>query len=130
MSRPRWFLVPVLSLIALTALATGSAAGHAHITQVKSTVTIKSGEGAEFTGKVSAAQKSCRSGRKVMLFMEPYSGGKDELVGVAKASASGAWEMEGSFLAGIYYAKVTGTTIHDGDDTLRCLADLSVSARF
>ncbi len=131
MSRPRWFLVPALSAIGLTLLAlAGSATGHAHVAKVKSTVTIKSGEGAEFTGKVSAAQKRCRSGRKVKLFMEPYSGGMDELVGTARTNAAGVWEMKGSFLAGIYHAQVTATTVHAGDDTLRCLVDVSVSARF
>lgn len=131
MPQPRWFLVLALSAIGLTALVVaGSAIGHAHVTKVKSTVTIKSGKGTEFTGKVSAAQKKCRSGRKVRLFMEPYSGGKDELVGTAKTNASGVWRMEGSFLAGIYHAQVTGTTVDAGDDTFRCLVDLSASARY
>lgn len=129
MSRSRWFLVP-LSAIALALPVAGSAIGHAHVTKVKSTVTIKSGKGTEFTGKVTAAQKKCRAGRKVRLFMEPYSGGADELVGTAKANASGAWKIEGSFLAGIYHAQVTAATVHDGDDTFRCQVDLSVSARY
>jgi hypothetical protein len=130
MPRPRRFLVLALATTCLTALAIGSAAGHAHITKVKSVVTIKSGKGTEFTGKVNAIQKKCRPGRKVKLFMEPYSGGKDELVGTAKTNASGAWRMEGSFLAGIYHAQVTGATVHSGGDTLRCQVDLSVSARY
>ena len=78
MPRPRWFFAP-LSAIALALLVAGSAIGHAHVTKVKSTVTIKSGKGTEFTGNVKAAQKKCRAGRKVKLFMEPYSGGKDEI---------------------------------------------------
>ncbi|MFL5901404.1 MAG: hypothetical protein ACJ75S_09425 [Solirubrobacterales bacterium] len=131
MSRSRWFLVPVLSaIVPILLLAAGLATGAADVTKVRSTVTIKSGEGAEFTGKVSAAQKRCRSGRKVKLFMEPYSGGADELVGTAKTNASGAWKMEGSFLAGIYHAQVTAATVHAGNDTLRCQVDVSVSARF
>jgi len=131
MPRPRWFPVLVLSAIGLALLfVAGSASGHAHVTKVKSTVTIKSGEGTKFTGKVSAAQKRCRAGRKVKLFMEPYSGGADELVETAKTNSSGAWKMEGSFLAGIYHAQVAGTTVHAGDDTFRCLVDVSVSARF
>jgi hypothetical protein len=131
MSRSRWFLVPVLSaaVLALLALA-GSATGRAHATDVKSTVTIKSGKGTEFTGKVNAAQKKCRAGRKVKLFMEPYSGGADELVGAAKTNSSGVWTMEGSFLAGVYHAEVTAATVHAGDDTFHCRVDVSMSARF
>lgn len=131
MPRSRLFLVSALSAIGLTLLVlAGSAIGHAHVTKVKSTVTIQSGKGTEFTGKVKAAQKKCRSRRKVQLFMEPYSGGADELVGTAKTNASGTWRMEGSFLAGIYHAKVTAATVHSGDDTFRCQFDLSVSARY
>jgi hypothetical protein len=131
MSRHRWLLIPALSVVALALLTVaGSATGAADITKVKSTVTIKSGEGTEFTGKVNAAQKRCRSGRKVKLFMEPYSGAEDELVGTAKTNASGVWKLEGSFLAGMYHAKVTGATVHVGSDTFHCQVDLSVSARF
>lgn len=130
MPRPRWFLVLAMSAIGLTALTAGSAVGHAHVTKVKSVVTIGSGEGTEFTGRVKAAQKRCRSGRKVKLFMEPYSGGADELVGTARTNASGAWKIEGSFLAGIYHAQVTAATVHAGDDAFRCQVDLSISARY
>lgn len=132
MRRSRCFLVPALSAIALlgTLVLTGPAIGHSHVTKVKSTVTIKSGEGTEFTGKVTAAQKKCRAGRKVRLFMEPYSGGADELVGTARTNSSGAWKIEGSFMAGIYHAQVAATTVHDGDDTFRCQVDLSVSAQY
>jgi len=131
MSRSRSFLAPVLSAIALSAMVlAGSAIGHAHVEKVKSTVTIKSGKGTEFTGKVTAAQKKCRAGRKVKLFMEPYSGGADELVGSAKTNASGAWRIEGSFMAGIYHAQAIAATVHAGDDTFRCQVDLSVSARY
>jgi hypothetical protein len=129
MSRPRWFPVPPGAIV-LALLVAGPAIGHAHVEKVKSTVTIKSGKGTEFTGNVKAAQKKCRAGRKVKLFMEPYSGGADELVGTAKTNSSGAWRMEGSFLAGIYHAKVTAATVDDGDDTFRCLVDISVSARY
>lgn len=132
MRRSRCFLVPALSMIALlgTLVLTGPAIGHAHVEKVKSTVTIKSGEGTEFTGKVTAAQKKCRAGRKVKLFMEPYSGAADELVGTAKTNASGAWRIEGSFLAGIYHAQVSASTVHTVHDTFRCQVDLSVSARY
>jgi len=131
MPRFRWFLVPALSALALVMpVLAGSAIGHAHVTKVKSTVTIKSGKGTEFTGKVNSAQKKCRSARKVKLFMEPYSGDKDELVGTAKTNGSGVWKMEGSFVAGIYHAEVIAITVHATATAFRCLFDMSVSARY
>jgi hypothetical protein len=120
--------------LALLALGAGSlvygAVAAASVKQVKSTVTIASGEGSEFTGKVSAGQKLCRSGRKVKLFMEPYSGEDDELVGTATTNRSGAWTIEGSFMAGIYHAEVVRRTVHDDGDTIRCQVDLSLSAKY
>jgi hypothetical protein len=80
------------------------------VTKVKSTVTITSGEGAEFKGKVTAGNKKCRAGRKVKLFMEPYSGTEDELVGSATTNGAGNWEMKGSFMAGMYHAQVSAST--------------------
>ena len=124
----------VMLFLALLVLGVGSlifgAVAVASVKQVKSTVTIASGEGSEFTGKVKAGQKACRAGRKVKLFMEPYSGEDDELVGTATTSASGAWKIEGSFMAGIYHAEVVKRTVHDDGDTFRCQVDLSVSARY
>jgi hypothetical protein len=119
-------------VLALLALGAGSlaAVAAASVTKVKSTVTITSGEGSEFTGKVKAGQKECRSGRRVKLFMEPYSGEDDELVGTAKTNAAGVWTIEGSFMAGIYHAEVVGRAVHDDGDTFRCQVDLSVSARY
>jgi hypothetical protein len=121
-------------VVAVLALGAGSlffgAVASASVTKVKSTVTITSGEGSEFTGKVKAGQKACRSGRKVKLFMEPYSGEEDELVGTATTNASGAWTIEGSFMAGMYHAEVASRTVHAGGDTFRCQVDLSVSAKF
>jgi hypothetical protein len=128
--RPRWIslLVPG-ALAAIVLLGAGSATA-AKVTNVRSTVTIKSGEGTEFTGKVNAAQKSCRSGRKVMLFREPYSGSKDKLVGTAKTDASGAWEMQGSYTAGIYHAQVASSFVHIDSITVHCLFAVGMSARF
>lgn len=124
-------MLVILALLTLSAgLLVYGAIAVASVKGVKSTVTITSGEGSKFTGKVKAGQKACRSGRKVKLFMEPYSGEDDELVGTAKTNAAGAWEIEGSFMAGIYHAEVVSRTIHDDGDTLRCQFDLSVSARY
>lgn len=124
-------MVLVLALLALGAgLLVFGAVAVAGVTKVKSTVTITSGKGSEFTGKVKAAQKSCRSKRRVKLFMEPYSGEADELVGTAMTNAAGVWMVKGSFMAGIYHAEVVSRTVHDDGDTLRCQIDLSVSARY
>jgi hypothetical protein len=131
MLRPR-SLVPMLVLGVLgAALLPGAGPAIAgNVTKVKSTVTITSGEGAEFKGKVTAGNKKCRAGRKVKLFMEPYSGAADELVGSATTNSAGNWEMKGSFMAGMYHAQVNASTVHSGSTTIRCLVDLSVSARF
>jgi len=127
--RHLWISLAPVVLAACALAATGPASA-AKVTKVRSTVTIRSGEGSEFTGKVSSAQKRCRSGRKVKLFMEPYSGGKDELVGSAKTDSNGIWELKGSFMAGIYHAEVTSSFVHAGSETLSCSFDISVSAKY
>jgi hypothetical protein len=128
--RHRWIFLPMLCSLAAFALIGAGSATAGKVKNVKSTVTIKSGEGTEFTGKVSAAQKACTRGRKVKLLMEPYSGGSDELVGTAKTDVTGAWEMKGSFMAGVYHAEVTSSFVHSGSDTFHCLARVGLSARF
>ena len=45
--RPRWILLPALGMLAAIALAAVGPASAAKVTNVKSTVTIKSGEGTE-----------------------------------------------------------------------------------
>jgi hypothetical protein len=100
------------------------------VTTVKSTVTITSGEGSEFKGKVSSAKKQCRAGRKVTLYMRPYDGAADTAVGSDKSDASGAWSIEGSFIAGIYYARVVSTVVHINGVSFRCAYDWTMPARF
>jgi hypothetical protein len=126
---PRWTFLPAAAVLAAIALIGGSATA-AEITKVKSTVIIKSGEGAEFTGKVRAAQKKCRAGRLVKLFRESDSGGPDQLVGVARTDATGAWDIGGSFMAGRYHAEVMRSFAHAGDDLFNCLPAVGLSARF
>jgi hypothetical protein len=128
MSRPR--CVPLLALSALGAvglLAAGSTTA-AKVTNVKSSVKITSGKGTQFQGRVTAANKKCRRGRKVKLFKE--SGSEDELVGTAKTNASGIWTMPGSFLAAIYHAEVTRMLIQTDSGRLNCLFAISMSARY
>jgi hypothetical protein len=123
-------LVLVLALVALgvAALSVGLAAGA--VQTVKTTVTIASGEGTAFTGKVSSPKKQCRDDRNVTLYMKPYGGGADIAVGSDKTDASGAWSIEGSFAAGIYYARVASVLVHSGGSTLRCAYDWTMPARF
>jgi hypothetical protein len=123
-------LVLVLALVAAVAatLSVGSAVGA--VKTAKSTVTIASGEGTEFTGKVSSAKKQCREDRKVTLYMKPYDGSADVAVGSDKTDASGAWTIEGSFAAGIYYARVASTLVHAAGVPIRCAYDWTMPARF
>jgi hypothetical protein len=126
----RW--MPVLTVVALGAIVSlvGSASARS-IPTVKSTVTITSGEGAEFTGKVSAAKKKCRAGRTVKLFREAGSSRTaDPIVGTARTNATGAWTMDGSFLAGVYYARVVAALIHINGMAYRCGGDFSIRQHF
>jgi hypothetical protein len=120
----------VLALVAVgsAVLSLGSAAGA--VRTVKSTVAIASGDGSEFRGKVSSPRKECRDDRKVTLYMKPYDGSADVAVGSDKTNASGTWTIEGSFVAGIYYARVARAVEHEDDSTFRCAFDLTMAARF
>jgi hypothetical protein len=130
MEWPRW--MSVLAFLALTAAVSLVAApASASVTTVKSKVTITSGKGTKFAGKVSSAKKQCRAGRKVKLFREAGSSRTgDPVVGSAKTNASGAWTMDGSFLAGVYYAQVVATLIHIHGMSYRCAGDFSVRQHF
>lgn len=126
--------MPVLALIALGAtvpLMAGSATASS-VTTVKSTVTITSGEGTQFTGKVSAAKKKCRAGRTVKLYSEAGSTGRmgDPLAGTAKTNATGAWAMDGSFLSAVYYAQVAAVLVHINGAPYRCAGDLSIAMHY
>lgn len=116
------FSIGVMSLSAGPALAT--------VKTVKTTVTITSGEGTEFKGKVSSAKKQCRDDRKVTLYMKPYDGAADTAVGSDRTDASGAWSMEGSFVAGIYYARVASVLVHANGSAFRCSYAWTMPARF
>lgn len=124
----RLVLVLALALAGVASLPAGSAVGS--VPTVKSTVTITSGEGTEFKGKVSSPKKQCRDDRKVQLYMKPYGGGADTVVGSDKTDASGAWSIEGSFVAGIYYARVASVLIHASGVPIRCAYDWTMPARF
>ena len=123
----RLMLVLALAAMGAASLFAGSAAGTA---TVKSTVTIASGEGTEFAGKVSSAKKQCRANRKVTLYMKPYDGSADTAVGSDKTDASGTWTIEGSFVAGIYYARVASAVARANGVPIHCNFDLSMSARY
>jgi hypothetical protein len=121
----RW--MPVLFLVTMAAVALWAAPATA---AVKSTVTISSGEGSEFTGKVTSPKQRCRAGRTVKLFREDDSGDETKLAGTAKTSKAGLWTMDGSFLAGVYFARVLPALFHVNGMPLRCAGDLSIHQRF
>jgi hypothetical protein len=100
----------------------GTSPASAAVKTVKTTVKITLGEGAEFRGKVSSSMKQCRAGRTVKLYREVDSARAtgDALVGTAKTNASGVWDLEGSFLAGIYYARVASFLFHMHGQAYRC----------
>jgi hypothetical protein len=124
----RLALVLALVAVGVASLFVGSAVSA--VTTVKSTVTITSGEGTGFTGKVSSPKKACRDDRKVKLYMKSYSGGADSLVGSDVTDASGAWSIEGSFVAGIYYARVASVLVHASGVPIRCAYDWTMPKRY
>jgi hypothetical protein len=112
-------LVVCLTMLGAMLLAVSPAS--AAVKTVKTTVKITSGEGTEFQGKVSSSMKRCRASRTVKLYSEPDSArAAGTLVGTAKTNASGVWELEGSFLAGIYYARVASLLLHMHGQAYRC----------
>jgi len=120
----RWMCV--LLLVGLAAMAVPGTA----LAAVKSTVTITSGEGDEFTGKVTSAKQRCKAGRTIKLFREDYESGEDSLVGTDKTDKTGAWTMDGSFIAGIFYARVLPSVFHVHGMAIRCAGDFSVHQRY
>jgi len=120
----RW--MPVLFLVFAAALLLAAPASAA----IKSTVTITSGEGTEFTGKVTSPKAKCRAGRTVKLFREDDSGEESTLEGTARTNKSGAWAMEGSFIAGVFYARVLPAIFHVNGMTIRCAGDVSLRQHF
>lgn len=134
--------VPVLALALLVSSAVVSpafgAATASSVKRVTSTVTITSGKGTEFTGKVGAAMKKCRANRTVKLYTESssaYVGAGsarmgDVLVDTVKTGAGGAWSMDGSFIAGVYYAQVTALLVYVNGTPYRCAGDLSLRMRY
>ena len=121
----RW--MPVLFLVTMAAVLLWAMPATA---AVKSTVTIISGEGTEFTGKVTSPKQRCRAGRTVKLFREDDSGDESRLAGTARTNKAGLWTMDGSFLAGIYYARVLPLLIHINGMAYRCAGDFSIRQRF
>lgn len=121
----RW--MPLLFLFAIAGVVLWAAPASA---AVKSTVTIVSGEGTEFTGKVTSPKQRCRSGRTVKLYREDDSSGEDKLEGTAKTNKAGSWAMEGSFLAGVYFARVLPAIFHVNGMAIRCAGDYSMRQHF
>jgi hypothetical protein len=118
--------------VAITATAVFAVAAAGAVKSAKSTVTIGSGSGNEFKGKVSSPQKACRANRKVTLYKKPYSyeEGEAEGVGTDRTDAAGNWTIEGAFVAGLYYARVTSALVHVNGQPIRCSIDLSITMRY
>jgi len=123
-------LVLVLALVSVGVASLSVSWAAAAVTTVKSTVTITSGEGTEFKGKVNSPKKQCREDRKVTLYMKAGSGGADSVVGTDRTDASGAWSIEGSFLAGVYYARVASALVNSGAAAFRCSYAWTMPAHF
>lgn len=128
--RPFTRRLPVLFLVAAAALMLSAASASAAI---KSTVTITSGEGTEFTGKVTSPKAKCRAGRTVKLYRDNESSRAAyayTVVDTAKTDRMGNWTMEGSFIAGVFYARVLPMLIHLNGMTYRCAGDVSLRQHF
>jgi len=127
MKRLAWVLAVAVAAAALFAMPAAGA-----VRTVKSTVTITSGNGNEFKGKVKSSLKQCRANRKVTLFKEPYAGegDEDEAAGTDKTNASGAWSIDGAFIAGLYYARVASVLVHVNGEPIRCAFDVNMATRF
>lgn len=121
----RWMPILLLGalVVALWAVEPAAAA-------VKSSVTITSGEGSEFTGKVTSPKQRCKAGRTVKLFREDDSGEEDKLAGTARTNSAGNWTMDGSFLAGVYFARVLPAVFHLHGMAIHCAADVSLRQHF
>ena len=94
---------------------------------VKSKVKITEGGATHFEGTVTSKKSKCEKGRKVSLSYQdggPYKRG--EVIDSDRTDADGDWELNGSFQAGLYQAKVTEK--QKGD--LSCLADKTVRLQF
>jgi len=119
------------AVVALVALgATGLLVDGAMAT--RSTVTISSGRGSQFTGKVTSSIRQCRAGRAVKLYMEGGPPGRpgDKVVGTANTDSSGKWAIFGAFLEGTYYAGIASKAMRDRTGTYHCAADFSLAARY
>jgi hypothetical protein len=124
-------LVSVLALVAVGAMWLVAGSATASVPTVKTTVKITSGEGTEFKGKVSSPKKQCRANRTVKLYMEAGSArSAGTVVGTAKTDASGLWEIEGSFVAAVYYARVASVLVHANGSEFRCSYAWTMPAHF
>jgi hypothetical protein len=121
----RWMPILLLGALAVALWAVGPASA-----AVKSSVTITSGEGSEFTGKVTSPKQRCKAGRTIRLFREDDSGEEDKLAGTARTGKTGVWMMDGDFLAGVYFARVLPAVFHLHGMAIHCAADVSVRQRF
>jgi hypothetical protein len=83
-------LTALLAALGAVALVGGTALAHEE--KFETRVTLKAKNPSEFKGKVKAGG-GCREGRTVKVYHLLEYGGERDLVGTAKSSSNGAWEV-------------------------------------
>ncbi len=123
----KWRIPVAVGTLATVALFAGAGVVVGGTDSVKSKVKITEGGPDLFAGKVSSNEPKCEKKRKVSLHYEfdgPYKRG--EVLGTDKTDADGNWELDGSFVAGLYYAAVKEKT----KDGLTCRGDRSKQKQY
>ena len=123
----KWRIPLAVGTLAAVALFAGAGVGVGGTDSVKSKVKISEGGPDRFEGKVSSNEPKCEKKRKVSLHYEfdgPYKRG--EVLGTDKTDADGDWELDGSFMAGLYYVTVKEKSTGD----LTCRADRSKQKQY
>ncbi len=112
-------VIAVVALFVATEVATGA--------KVKTTVEITSGAGDHFEGVVNSASSKCVKNREVSLVNDTLG----ETVGTDKSDASGAWSIDGAFIAGDYHAEVAKRTVgQKAKKKTKCKGARSPSKRY
>jgi hypothetical protein len=96
--RGLWLIAVVLIAAVVAMLAAGAGAGT--FTKARSTVRITSGNGSNFTIKVTSAKRACVKSRKVELEREGVK------VGSGTTNASGIANLPGLYQAGDFFSIV------------------------
>ena len=102
----------IAALVSAFVLASGLSTAEATRTvKIASHMTIKSNE-LTFSGRVTASNAACRSGRRVVLYRRP-----SQALGSAVTSPSGKWKITASGSAGITLGHFYATVKQRSDGT-------------